>query len=143
EAAKAGGGPNYRLPANWLARPGRADDPSKWLPGDLTAPPEGNAAIFYVHPTTYLERDRWNALLFVGGDTEFRTRLFVQSQASAFNGVGEVWAPRYRQAAYGAFLLKSEDADKALDLAYSDVAAAFDEFLKQVPRKSPIILGAH
>ena len=55
-------------------------------------------------------RDRWNAPLDAGGDTEFRTRLFVQSQASAFNGAGEIWAPRYRQAAYGAFLLKSEDA---------------------------------
>ena len=53
-----------------------------------------------------------------GGDTEFRTRLFVQSQASAFNGAGQIWAPRYRQAAFGAFLLNSADAQKALDLAY-------------------------
>ena len=42
-----------------------------------------------------------------GSDTEFRTRLFVQSQASTFNASGDVWAPRYRQAAFGAFLLNS------------------------------------
>ena len=66
-----------------------------------------------------------------GGDTEMRTRLFVQSQGSAFYGSGSVWAPRYRQAAYGAFLLKSDDAEHALDLAYSDVASAFDRFLKE------------
>jgi hypothetical protein len=50
--------------------------------------------------------------------------------------------PRYRQAAYGAFLLKSEDAQKALDFAYRDVSAAFDEFLKEAPAGG-IILAAH
>ena len=55
---------------------------------------------------------------------------------------GEIWAPRYRQAAYGAFLLKSDDAQKALDLAYADVAAAFDEFVKEAGDR-PIILAGH
>jgi hypothetical protein len=50
--------------------------------------------------------------------------------------------PRYRQAAFGAFLLKSEDAQKALDLAYRDVAAAFDEFVREVGDR-PIILAGH
>ena len=82
--------------------------------------------------------------VIAGFDRRVRAVLQVNGgQASAFNAAGQVWAPRYRQAAYGAFLLKSEDADKALDLAYSDVAAAFDEFLKQVPKESPIILAAH
>lgn len=101
------------------------------------------ARVFYVHPTTYLERKRWNAPLLPGGQTEFRTRLFVQSQASAFAQDAEVWAPRYRQAAYGAFLLDSSDARAALDLAYSDVTTAFDEFVRQAPPESPIILAGH
>ena len=80
------------------------------FPTALNAATSRQAAIFYIHPTTYLARDRWNAPLQPGGETEFRTHLFVQSQASAFNGAGEIWAPRYRQAAFGAFLLESEDA---------------------------------
>ena len=108
----------------------------------LTPAGIGTAAVFYVHPTTYLERDRWNAPLEPGGQTEFRTRLFAQSQASAFNGVGEIWAPRYRQAAYGAFLLDSSDARAALDLAYRDVAAAFDQFVQEAGDR-PIILAGH
>src|SRR4029079_12452954 len=91
---------------------------------------------------TYLERDRWNAPLDDVGETAFRTSIFLQSQASAFNGVGEIWAPSYRQAAYGAFLLKSEDAQKALDLAYGDVAAAFDQFVREAGDR-PIILAGH
>jgi len=141
EQAKAGGGPDYSVASSWIARPGMPDDPSQWRPNGV-AEPTRNAAVFFIHPTTYLNTDRWNAPLQVGGDTEFRTRLFVQSQASAFNGVGHVWAPRYRQAAYGAFLLKSEDAEKALDLAYRDVSAAFDQFVKESGDR-PIILAAH
>jgi hypothetical protein len=142
EAATAGDRPDFSQPSSWIARPGLANDPSHWLPEGMEAARPGSAAIFYIHPTTYLERDRWNASLEPGGDTEFRTRLFVQSQASAFNGAGEVWAPRYRQAAFGTFLLSSSDAEKALDLAYGDVAAAFDRFVAEAGDR-PIILAAH
>lgn len=142
EAAEAGGGPDYTKTSSWIARPGMADDPASWLPDGVTATVNGGAAIFYIHPTTYLERDRWNAPLQVGGDTGFRTNVFVQSQASAFNGVGQVWAPYYRQAAFGAFLLDSADAEKAIDFAYRDVAAAFEEFVREAGDK-PIILAGH
>ncbi len=147
QAAAAGNGPDYSKTDSWISNSELnkegIGDPSNWLPSGMTPQGLGEASIFYIHPTTYLERDRWNAQLNPGGDTEFRTRLFVQSQASAFNSSGSVWAPRYRQAAYGAFLLKSDDAQKALDVAYSDVSAAFDEFLKETPKNGEIILVAH
>ena len=142
EAAAAGSGADYADASTWIARPEAANDPSTWLPDGVSDSATGNAAVFYIHPTTYLERDRWNAPLQPGGQTEFRTRLFVQSQASAFNAAGQVWAPRYRQAAYGAFLLDSPDARAALNLAYADVAAAFEAFLKANP-EGPIILAGH
>jgi hypothetical protein len=140
-------GPDYTKPDSWLTRPGtqRPKDPAQWNP--TGAPPPRlsgtSAALFYIHPTTYLKNDRWNAPASGVHDSDLRDLLFVQSQASAFNDVAEVWAPRYRQAAYGAFLLKSEDAQKALNLAYSDVSAAFDEFMKRVPAATPIILAGH
>ncbi len=137
-------GPDYALGSSWLARPGNSDNPAAWVPdGIVTTMADSPAATFYVHPTTYLERDRWNAALDPGGDAGYRARLFVQSQASAFNSVSEIWAPRYRQAAFGAFLLKSEDSAKALDLAYRDVLAAFDVFLAAQPAATPIILAGH
>jgi len=60
-ASAAGGGPDYSLAGSWVARPGMANDPSHWLPEGLTAANPGDAAVFYIHPTTYLDRDRWNA----------------------------------------------------------------------------------
>ena len=143
QPAKAGDGPDYARAESWLARPDMPNDPSRWLPEGAQASATGDAAVFYIHPTTYLLTDRWNAPLVPDVASEGRTRLFVQSQASAFNGAGQVWAPRYRQAAYGAFLLKSDDATKALDFAYADVKAAFDEFLRQLPSDRPIILAGH
>jgi pimeloyl-ACP methyl ester carboxylesterase len=141
EAAEAGGAPDYTQASSWVARPGLADDPALWLP-DGVSRSSGKAAVFFIHPTTYLRNDRWNSPLQAGGDASFRTNLFVQSQASAFNGAGQVWAPHYRQAAYGAFLLDSADARSALDFAYRDVSAAFDQFLKEAGNK-PIILAGH
>ena len=139
-------GPDYARMESWLARPGldRPDDPADWKPAG-TPPPQSfaqSAAVFYIHPTTYLERDRWNAPISGHRESDYRDLLFVQSQASAFNDAGTIWAPRYRQAAFGAFLLKNEDAQKALDLAYLDVAAAFDEFLERNP-EVPVILAGH
>jgi hypothetical protein len=142
EAAEAGTGPDYADANNWLSLPDKMRSPSRWLPDGFARQPPGRAAVFYIHPTTYLKRDRWNAPLEINGDTEFRTNLFAQSQASAFNGAGEIWAPRYRQAAFGAFLLNSEDARKSLDLAYGDVSAAFTRFLDEAGER-PIILAGH
>ena len=141
-APAAGSEPDYTQEASWIARPGLAGDPSRWLPDGIHNAHAGNAAVFYIHPTTYLERDRWNAPLEPGTATEARTRLFVQSQASALTNAGAIWAPRYRQAAFGAFLLDSEDAQAALDLAYRDVAAAFDQFIRE-NAGGPIILAGH
>jgi len=142
KASAAGSGPDYSDPANWIARPDFSNDPARWLPDGIEAGRTGDAAVFYIHPTTYLQRDRWNSPLHPAGDTELRTRLFTQSQASAFNHAGGIWAPRYRQAAFGAFLLSSKDARQSLDLAYGDVQAAFERFTAEAGDR-PVILAAH
>lgn len=142
EAPAATSKPDYSQLESWIARPEIANNPAQWLPAGVVASATSDAAVFYVHPTTYLQRDRWNAPLSGSADSDSRANLFVQSQGSALASAGPVWAPRYRQAAYGAFLLHSKDAQKSLDLAYSDVVAAFDEFLK-LNLAGPIIVAGH
>ena len=133
--------PDYARPAAWLARPGLPGDPTRFAPPGFTAT-GGPAAIFYVAPTTYLARDRWNAPLD-DAQANDRLRLFAASQASAFNGVGAIWAPRYRQATIGAFLTGDDRAARAIDVAYRDVARAFDVFVAAQPADRPIILAGH
>ena len=153
QAPPVASGPDYTELENWISHPwvfdgntvkGVEDDPSLWPPpeGGLDHKTNMVGATFYIHPTTYLERDRWNAPLIADERTKARTRLFVKTQATAVNPAGSVWAARYRQAAFGAFLLDSKDAKKALDLAYRDVAKAFDQFLKENPT-GPVVLAGH
>jgi hypothetical protein len=135
--------PDYAKPAAWVARPDLASDPSRWTPTGLVASGTGKAAVFFVAPTTFLDRSRWNAPLD-DGQANYRLDLFVRSEASAFNGAGQIWAPRYRQATFGAFLAATDPrSGKALDFAYRDVARAFDAFVAAQAPDRPIILAGH
>lgn len=143
QAPPPASGPDYVQVENWLNLPDTVPPgPAEWTPKGMgeEAPVSKRAATFYIHPTTYLQRDRWNALLN-DRDSQARAQLFVRSQASVFGGT-RVYAPKYRQAAFGAFLDTGEDATKALDLAYSDIVRAFDRFLNEEPT-GPIILAGH
>lgn len=126
----------------WIARPDIPGNPALWTPKGVSSEGEKKASVFFIHPTSYLERTHWNASID-DAESQQRARLFVQSQASAFNHVGEIWAPKYRQATFGAFLTTKEDAERALDFAYQDVLLAFETFLKEAPKNRPIILAAH
>jgi hypothetical protein len=141
------------LPANayadagmWIARPDIVKgNVALWTPAGVTTPKDGpKAAIFFIHPTSYITTfgdAHWNARLD-DKEADATARRFVASQASAFNGAGTVWAPRYRQANYGAFLTDKPAGDQALDVAYRDVAQAFAAFLKANPT-GPLILAGH
>src|SRR3546814_1275323 len=60
---------------------------------DLTAAEapfaKGDAAVFFVHPTSYYSRSSWNAPL-EDRDSDHRANLFVQGMASAFADAGEI-----------------------------------------------------
>ncbi|WP_447761901.1 DUF3089 domain-containing protein [Sphingopyxis panaciterrae] len=112
-------------------------------PATAEASLKGDAAIFFVHPTSYYSKSSWNAPLD-DRDANYRATLFMQGMASAFGDAGEVWAPRYRQATLGAFLAEDRvTAGKAIDAAYRDVEQAFDAFLAAQPKNRPIILAGH
>ena len=143
QAALAGNA--YDDPAMWYARPGLGDDIARWRPPGDSAAPAGDLppfAVFFVHPTSYLDRAHWNAPLD-DPTAQDRARVFIKGLASPFGQASEIWAPRYRQAAIGAFLTNSPDAQQALDLAYRDVSQAFEAFLAQVGPDTPIVLAGH
>lgn len=154
----------YEDPVMWFSRPGIGeDDPSRWQPQPANIVQDGASpdpspeeapsdaaspattppfAVFFVHPTSYLERSRWNAPLDDAKSQE-RARLFLRGMASPFGAAREIWAPRYRQATFGAFLTDAPEAQMALDAAYDDVQQAFDFFLSTIDKNTPIVLAAH
>jgi hypothetical protein len=145
----------YEDPALWYSRPGIGTaDPARWQPAYAAGaaapasaePASGQAfAVFFVHPTSYLNRASWNAPVANGGDPEAEriARIYLRGMGSAFNGAREIWAPRYRQATMGAFLTEAPEGRQAIDAAYADVREAYRFFLSSIAPGTPIVLAGH
>jgi hypothetical protein len=161
----------YQDPSLWYSRPGiGVNDPARWQPAVAAAPSEiesisaraasgsrqvsasaeelgvpentGDFAVFFIHPTSYLSRDNWNAPI---GDEEAEriARIYIRGMASPFNAASEIWAPRYRQATMGSFLTDAPEGQQAIDAAYNDLREAFRFFVDTVADDKPIVLAGH
>ncbi|MGE4128005.1 MAG: DUF3089 domain-containing protein [Hyphomicrobiaceae bacterium] len=137
--------PDYAQPSGWAVWPGvvsAADTvPEGATPGRASAP---SADVFFIHPTTFLGNDAWNAPFDADGFTgQQLNETVLGNQVSIFNACCRMFAPRYRQATISAFLRPSADSFKAYGLAYSDVLRAFDHYLQQQNNGRPFILASH
>ena len=133
--------PDYAKAEAWAMRPGAMAEAALFPEGTETTSPL-EVDVFYIHPTTYLETDYWNAPFDYRGGNALLARA-LRTQAGAFAETGRVFAPRYRQASFGAFLLGNDDTAKALSIAYGDVTAAFDRYIAQDNGGRPYILVGH
>jgi hypothetical protein len=135
--------PDYALPAAWAALPEQADDADVAI-AELPAadPAAAPADVFYLHPTTWLG-DTWNGRTDDPATLAAVARGGTRIQASAFNACGAVYAPRYRQAHGKAFVTSSDDGERAKDLAYADVVAAFAQFQQRRGAQRPFVLAGH
>ena len=132
--------PDYADDAAWAALPGKRD-PSDDRPQGTRTMASG-VSVFFVHPTSYLKPDNWNQPLADEDANWIVDQRVLRHQASVFNSCCEVFAPRYRQATFFSFLDSSGNGEKALDLAYEDVARAFDQFIQRIDDQ-PFILAGH
>ncbi|MDD5242076.1 MAG: DUF3089 domain-containing protein [Sulfuricella sp.] len=147
-ATACGGEPapaiDYSRPDSWLALPGLASE------ADLT--PKGGgfsglqryarADVFYVHPTTSMRADVLNAPID-DPDALRLGHLMLMEQATPFNGVARVFAPRYRQITLPTYQL-DEDAQQApTNRAYADVRRAFDYYVAHYNDGRPFFLVGH
>jgi hypothetical protein len=143
DATKLPVAPNFAVPAAWSALPTREDVADVALPA-LPAIDQKTASadVFYVHPTSYIG-SLWNGPIDdarLNADTD---RVATKLQASAFNACSAIYAPRYRQANLTAFIEPSADGQRALDVAYSDVAAAFRYYVQHHNLGRPFVVAAH
>ncbi|HND31868.1 MAG TPA: DUF3089 domain-containing protein [Myxococcota bacterium] len=135
--------PDYRQDAAWSALPTRSDagDP---VPEGTVAVDQQTLAVdvFYVHPTSYVGR-AWNGAWDDPTVVEGTDRASTGIQATAFNGVAAVYAPRYRQANGMTFVTLSADGRAAQDLAAGDLRQAFAEFQRRRGPNRPFIVAGH
>jgi hypothetical protein len=141
--------PNYANLDHWAALPTRVDAADKIPSGCSEKDGQATAEVdvFFIHPTIYTQKPaegqyEWNADV---NDQTMNQRVdgsTILNQATPFNGSCRVYAPRYRQAHLYSFSNK-DDGTKALWLAYSDVKAAFEYYLKNYNQGRPIVIASH
>lgn len=136
---------------NWAASPLKQDLGDS-TPGNLfqDKQKEAKVDVFFIHPTTYTKQKgntKWNGAI---DDKQLNKKTdegSIQFQASVFNGAAKIYAPRYRQAHIQVFFNTDEDkkpyGEKAMALAYKDVKAAFEYYLKHHNNGRPIIIAGH
>ena len=134
------GVPDYNSLNTWLAHPDKIHKAS-YRPKDIIEDIQDQAPTFFIHPTTFFGGNNWNADIFDLPSRKMIEEMVLPGQASVLNHLGEIYAPIYRQATFYAFLTSSKDAQAALDLAYEDVASAFDIFLDKIGDRPFFITG--
>ncbi|MCR9262155.1 MAG: DUF3089 domain-containing protein [Pseudomonadaceae bacterium] len=133
--------PDYSSDQNWASLPNLAD-PADELPEGVKPRPT-DVAVFFVHPTSFISKSGWNQPLSDEDANWVVDQRILRHQASVFNGCCDVFAPRYRQATFFAFLDESDSSTQALNLAYADVDRAFSEFLTRIGPARPFIIAGH
>ena len=139
--------PDYSDLNYWAAHP------LKWDPSDSIPQPLRNEKkdslvdVFFLHPTIYtmaLKDSSLNADIddaYLNAKTDYSSILY---QASVFNQHARIYAPRFREAHISAYFQKDTLASiNAFDLAYEDVRASFEYYLKSFNDDRPIIVASH
>ena len=103
----------------------------------------GDADVFYVHSSTYYSARSWNAPLRDGEADRLALSVAAPNEAGPFSTVGPIFGPRYRQATLYAQFTHKYDGLAARKTAFSDVEAAFEEFLRRAddPERPFILAG--
>lgn len=135
--------PDYSDLKYWAAHPD-VFNKSKFAPkGYKSLQDIAEADVFFIHPTTFFGAEHWNAPLDHAPSKEFVDEMVMPGQASAFNAVCRIFAPRYQQATFYSFVEGGKNGRKALEFAYQDVAVAFDYYIKNWNNGRPFFIAAH
>jgi DUF3089 family protein len=151
--ASATPAPDYSKPANWLCFPGRTDlcttplattalNPNGYGSTGLSeVAKDASIDCFYVYPT--MSRDGGMNSDLTPGD--FEEKAATVSQFARFSGSCRTYAPLYRQMTLGAVAAAAAGADvsKPAMLAFSDVRAAWKEYLAKYNKGRPYVLIGH
>lgn len=133
---------DYSNPLNWAVVPGNYPDKMKDF---FVRNPFDSIDVFFLYPTLIVsDKDtRWNVPI---DDKEQQGKILnsvVPFQASAWASSGSLYVPYYRQAHIRSYFNLDSGGREALLLAYSDVKAAFEYYLKHYNKGRGIILAGH
>ena len=116
-------------------------DPDNWAyTGNASGPVQG-VDVFFVGPTTFMgNAAQFNLPL---ADPELRRSFLgaINMEKGIYDARANFYAPYYRQAGLNVYRLEAGAAAPYFALAYQDVKAAFEQYLKQRNPDRPFILA--
>lgn len=133
---------DYSNTKNWAVLPGN-------YPNNIeeytVQKPQDSIDVFYVYPTLLVsDKDiRWNISIEDSIQRNKVLNVAVRFQASAWGSSGNLYVPYYKQAHIRAYNNLDNGGTIALLLAYNDVKAAFEYYLKHYNNGKAIILAGH
>lgn len=144
ENSVIGAAPDYHLAKNWLALPGYPSAALQVPPGSGFSSLQDSALadVFYIHPTTSLRGDLQNAPI-PDEQADQTADLMLLTQATPFNAIAKIYAPRYRQVTLPTYSLDKQSLQKPANLAYGDVLAAFNHYVSHYNHGRPFFLVGH
>ena len=122
---------DYSIQENWLN-----------IPFNTTKPVD----VFYIYPTAWKGvRSRFSLCDINYPEMRYGAQDLLNSQASAFQSAGNIYAPYYRQLEAGFILNKNlKEQNKYIKGApKADIMAAFDYYIKNHNQGRPFILVGH
>ncbi len=137
---------NYSDLNNWAAHPWKKDLSDSISDGIIDRRVNDSSEdVFFIHPTTYLQKEfeNWNADVNDVAINKKTDNSAILYQASAFNEQSRLFAPRYQQAHIKSFYINPNIAKDYFDIAYNDVKASFEYYLKNYNNGRPIIIASH
>jgi hypothetical protein len=139
--------PDYSQADAWACLPTKhnASDTVPPNSGEKDMQSTASVDVFYIYPTLDFSGGNWNADIHNKKLNKLIERTAVRAQAGAFNGSCKVYAPRYRQGTLACFYDKTGtgSGSKALQLAYTDIRAAFQYYIKNYNQGRPFIIAGH
>ncbi len=119
--------PDYAKGDAWLAKPGK---------------PIFAVDVFYVYPTVLFDDFNW---MQDPADTELRAaaKYCIDTQASVFDGMANVYAPMYRQMNIAVLGLSDTEASLLHEIVHDDVLRAFKYYLEHENNGRPFFLAGH
>ncbi|MCZ8197590.1 MAG: DUF3089 domain-containing protein [Flavobacterium sp.] len=103
--------------------------------------------VFFVHPTVLENMGSFTEIetIPIANQNTFMVAASIRGQAGLLSKYGRMFAPRYRQATPPTFINNNSDATQAatLGIAYSDIKAAFLNYLENHNNGNKIIIASH
>lgn len=117
---------DYKITSNWLQISSISKD----------------VDVFYIFPTAYFGPNKYADV----NDADYRSKAqkLYNGQATAFETIGNIFAPYYRQSSID-ILYKSAEENKIRYAAepLTDLIAAFEYFIENYNNKRPFIIATH